>query len=263
MKVAIIAIAKNENLYINEWIDYHFKLGFDNIIVCDNDDELILKDVIKDDRVIIEDYTKVEGVQKIAYRTSFKKYKEQYDWIFLIDIDEFLVLENHNNVKDFLSGFGEEVECIRLCYKHFTDNEELDVIDGNYNVFDRFKTEVKTKFDVLTKLFIRTTIKDELISKIYQHSINADVFAVDALNNRRYEKTMMLNNVVQKVAWVNHYRSKTIGEYIRQKYFRGGANFNGARYRTLTFFWQTNVQTPEKLAYGKKLIAEYEKRELK
>ena len=57
MKVAIIAIAKNENLYINEWLDYHFKLGFDNIIICENDDELILKDVIHDDRVIIEDFT--------------------------------------------------------------------------------------------------------------------------------------------------------------------------------------------------------------
>ena len=59
MKVAIIAIAKNENLYINEWLDYHFKLGFDNIIICENDDELILKDVIHDDRVIIEDFTRI------------------------------------------------------------------------------------------------------------------------------------------------------------------------------------------------------------
>lgn len=36
MKTALIAIAKNEDLYVQEWIDYHFKLGFDDIIVYQN-----------------------------------------------------------------------------------------------------------------------------------------------------------------------------------------------------------------------------------
>lgn len=29
MKTAICAIAKNEDKYIDEWIQYHWKLGFD------------------------------------------------------------------------------------------------------------------------------------------------------------------------------------------------------------------------------------------
>ena len=36
MKVALVCIAKNEDLYIDEWIDYHFKLGFDEIFVYQN-----------------------------------------------------------------------------------------------------------------------------------------------------------------------------------------------------------------------------------
>lgn len=38
MKIAIVSIAKNENLYIKDWIDYHLKLGFDDIYIYDNND---------------------------------------------------------------------------------------------------------------------------------------------------------------------------------------------------------------------------------
>lgn len=260
MKVAIIAIAKNENLYINEWLEYHFKLGFDNIIVCDNDDELILKDVVKDKRVIIEDYTKIKNVQQIAYQQTFRKYKCQYDWILLIDIDEFLVLEKDRNVNEFLSRFNKDVECIKLCYKHFSDNEELDVIDGNYNVFDRFKTEIKFKNDDMLKQFIKTTISDSLIDYIRQHNIWRDVVTVDSLNNSCSATDKYLRRIVHEIAWINHYRTKTIGEFIRQKYFRGGPNNNGPKYKNLMYFWETNKKTKEKVDYAEKLIAEYEQK---
>ena len=36
MKTALCAIAKNENLYIREWVEYYMKLGFSNIILYDN-----------------------------------------------------------------------------------------------------------------------------------------------------------------------------------------------------------------------------------
>ena len=38
MKVAICIEIKNENRYIREWLEYHKKLGFDNIILYDNND---------------------------------------------------------------------------------------------------------------------------------------------------------------------------------------------------------------------------------
>jgi hypothetical protein len=259
MKVAIIAIAKNENLYINEWVNHHLNLGFDNIIICDNDDELILPSVVTDDRVIIEDYTTIYGVQQIAYRETFKKYRDKFDWIFFIDIDEFLVLEKHNNVKDFLSTFPEKVQCVKLCWKHFSDNEELDVIDGNYNVFDRFKTVVETKMDNMVKAFIKTNIPEELIDRITQHSIFChSIYSVDALNNENGHGKF-LNKIVHEIAWVNHYRTKTIGEFIRQKYFRGGPNRNNVKYRNLRYFFETNKKTDEKVAYAEKLIKEIKK----
>ena len=255
LKTAIIAIAKNENQYINEWLDYHFNLGFDAVILCDNDDEMILKDVVTDNRVFFEDYTKQTGVQQKSYRDCYRKYRQQFDWFLIIDIDEFLVLEN-KSLQDFLSSFNEDVECVKLCYKHFTDNNELDIIDGNDSVLNRFKTTIETRMDVWTKQFVRNNLKEEQIQWICQHYINdRTVHSVDA-TGKECENRMSLPNVVYENAWINHYRTKTIGEFIRQKYFRGGINYNNNRYHSLRYFWETNEYSQEKEEYANKLIQE-------
>lgn len=259
MKVAIIAIAKNENQYINEWVNYHLNIGFDNIVVCDNDDTLILKDIIDDPRVIIEDWTGVPSVQQPAYQETFEKYHNQFDWTMFLDVDEFLVLENHKNVKDFINSFPDDVFCIRLSWKHFTDNNELDVKDNNYNVFDRFKTPVDFKMDKWVKYFLKTSVtKNDGLRMLHQHSVgikNRQLKSVNALGELTKSDTPT-QDVVHKVAWINHYRTKTIGEYVRQKYFRGGPNYNNIKYRNLRYFWETNEKTPEKEEYAKKLIEE-------
>ena len=36
MKLALVAIAKDEDNYLREWLDYHFKIGFDEIYVYQN-----------------------------------------------------------------------------------------------------------------------------------------------------------------------------------------------------------------------------------
>ena len=38
MKSAVCAVARNENAYLLEWIDYHLNLGFDKIFLYDNND---------------------------------------------------------------------------------------------------------------------------------------------------------------------------------------------------------------------------------
>ena len=55
MRVSLCAIAKCENLYIKEWVDYHLKLDFDHIYIYDNNevDGERISDVIKDERVTI------------------------------------------------------------------------------------------------------------------------------------------------------------------------------------------------------------------
>lgn len=38
LKIHLVAIAKNEELYIEDWMIHYFKLGFDKICIYDNND---------------------------------------------------------------------------------------------------------------------------------------------------------------------------------------------------------------------------------
>ena len=51
-------------------------------------------------------------------------------------------------------------------------------------------------------------------------------------------------------AHINHYRTKTLSEFINQKIQRGDVVFENKRLN-LNYFWECNTKTPEKLKYLK------------
>jgi hypothetical protein len=254
MKVGIIAIAKNEDLYMEELIDWHLGLGFDTIIIGLNDDEF--KPLISNPQVIYEDYSGVQGVQVKAYRKLYRKYQKDFDWLLFIDIDEFVMLEK-GTIQDFLQDF--DCDEVRISCKHFTDGDALDT-DGDYRVMARFTEPMRVDEDRFVKSFINTRV-DIRHRMIYGHGIyDEDIKAMDALGNPCDSVGHRLKYVVHERCWLNHYPTKTIGEYIRQKWRRGGANNNPGRYSNWDkYFFRTNRRTQEKIDYANKIIKEIDK----
>lgn len=255
MKVGIIAIARNEQLYIREWVDHHLDLGFDNIILADNDDDFLLPGIIDYPAVMHEDYCGVEGVQPIAYTELYRKYQKDFDWLLFIDIDEFIMLDEHYvSVAEFLEGF--DCDVVRISCKHFSDGDMLDA-DGDYRVVRRFTQPYYTQLDTFVKSFINTRV--ELGErKIYGHGIyNKELDARNAYNDPCENFNQHTQRIIHEICWLNHYPTKTIGEYIRQKYNRGGANKNHKRYSDWEkYFFRTNRKTQAKIDYANKLIKE-------
>ena len=249
-KVGIIAIAKNEDLYLEEWINWHLGLGFDTIIIGLNDDEF--KPLIANPRVIYEDYTGVEKVQSLAYTELYEKYRDQFDWLLFIDIDEFVMCYTH--IKTFLYGF--DCDVVRISCKHYSDGDMLDT-DGDYRVIERFTQPYYTNLDTFVKSFINTRVElgDK---KIYGHGIyDKDLDARNAYGDPCENTNQHTTRIVHERCWLKHYPTKTIGEYIRQKYNRGGANGNPGRYTNWDkYFFRTNRRTQEKIDYANKIINE-------
>lgn len=251
MKCCIIAIAKKENNYIKEWISYHLNLGFDNIIVCDNNDtgDEKISDVINDNRVIILNYFNFKNIQPVAYTQCFLKYKDTYDWLAFIDIDEFIILDKKydNNIKNFLSdNIFKNADIIRLCYKFFTGGNKLDVENNDYSLMSRFTEEFDTIEKTWGKSIIKNTIKYIPNTSFYGHGYAAskDNVAYSADGNICQNGWIVVSKKPIYVnAWINHYPTKTIGEYVRQKYFRGGPNNNNNKYKSLNYFFRYNKRT--------------------
>lgn len=247
-KIGIIAIAKNENLYLGEWIEHHLGLGFDTIVIGLNDDEF--KPLITNPKVVYEDYSGIERVQSLAYTELYKKYQKDFDWLLFIDIDEFVMCEG--DIKDFLQPF--DCDVVRISSKHFSESDMLDT-DGDFRVVERFKEPYYTSADTFVKSFINTRIElgDR---KIFGHGIyDKTLDARNALGDPCENTNPHTTRIIHSRCWLNHYPTKTIGEYIRQKYRRGGANANPGRYaRWEQYFFRTNRKTQDKIDYANKII---------
>jgi hypothetical protein len=99
----ICAIAKNEGLYLAEWLEYHLMIGVDRIIVYNNGSE-------DDTRELCTLYPEVELVnwptrvdqQKRAYQDYLRRYRDGVDWVAFIDIDEFICYRGTSSLEEYL-----------------------------------------------------------------------------------------------------------------------------------------------------------------
>lgn len=91
--LGIVAIAKNEQDYIKEWVAFHKAVGFDKIILYNND---TMDNMVEEIIPFIEDgyviYNEIHGtVQQLnAYNDALRKYSKLFRYLAFIDCDEFL-----------------------------------------------------------------------------------------------------------------------------------------------------------------------------
>lgn len=122
MSYIICCCARNEERYIVEWLEHHFSIGFDTIIIYDNnDDALKLPALINTtkfkDRVIIRSVAGQKGFQTRVYTETL--HNDNFKWCAFIDVDEFLELKQHRTIAEYLAMFPADVKAVAinwLCY---------------------------------------------------------------------------------------------------------------------------------------------------
>ena len=227
MKVALVCIAKNEDNYIEEWINYHKKIGFDDIFIYQNDWRYV-----NDHPNVIK--IEFDGVlqQENSYNEFLKSYKSQYNWAMFLDVDEFLVLHKHNNIKDFLEEYKDH-KAVAICWANFGDNGHTNVVDDEYSVIKRF-----TKRDSNASQYIKSIVN---LSYDFHMAIHfpVEIEMVDTKFNK-----FDLQNIYKsiEIAQINHYFCKTYPEFI-QKIERGRADSSFPR--TTEDFFKFNNSSNE------------------
>lgn len=108
---AICAIAKDENSYVLEWAAYHLGIGFDHVFIYDNQSKNPLVNEFAgnkaDKYVTITRWPTALGrnAQIEAYAHCIEHHGSRFDWIAIIDLDEFINLKMDKSINDFLSRF--------------------------------------------------------------------------------------------------------------------------------------------------------------
>lgn len=201
---AIVCIAKNEENYIQEWIKYHLKLGFDHIFVYRNNWYYAVNH-----SQVTEIQWDGEIKQIDAYNTFLEK-NTIYKWVAFIDVDEFLCLKKHSSIQSFLYSMG-EVPCIAMNWVLFGDNN----LEGeDVGVLKRFTKRGPANQHI--KVIVNTEFKQVFLGP---HNTNSYWVTPTGHEGSGAFNTECNIDVIQ----LNHYFCKTKQEF-QKKIDRGRAD---------------------------------------
>ncbi|MBS7566153.1 glycosyltransferase family 2 protein [Mucilaginibacter sp. Bleaf8] len=226
--VAICCIVKNENLYFDEWIDYHTQIGVSHFYVYDNESvvpaAVTLAKYIKAGMVTV---TEIKGKEKqtTAYGMCLKTYGADCRWIAFIDVDEYIVPKTMNgSLPEFLLSY-EKFAALGISWLVFGSNGYEKKPDGlqvnNYtkrslkthSENDHIKSIVQPKFVVSPG-----TDPHHFVYQKKKFCVNENF---ERINGARVLHT---SNKIQ----INHYFLRSLEEFKR-KIGRGRADLDVPR----------------------------------
>ncbi len=254
-KIAVCTIVKNENAYLREFVEWHRNLGFDNIILYDDNDvdgehvEDAINDYIECGYVIKVDVRGYRDIICASYNDCIRRFGKDYDWIAFLDCDEHMHLEKDKTAKDFFSKFDNDVDVVGLNWMLMDDNDLL-YYDGR-PLEERFTRKVKNEYVQYDNIIENTHIKsilrcnDKNVEHAWfdnPHCIKNIGKCVDADGECIKTNYPFTQKVKHDVAYLKHFNTKTIDEFLNNKMMKWkyDAIFD------IDFFFRVNEKTEEK-----------------
>ena len=108
LEIALCTMGKNENLYIEEYINYYRKLGVDKIFIYDDNEPNTEKfsDIINSTNFkYVKIYENIKSYihnQSEAFTSCYNENKMNFGWFIMVDMDEFLYIVNDYSVKMYI-----------------------------------------------------------------------------------------------------------------------------------------------------------------
>lgn len=207
----IVCIAKLEEDYIEEFVKYHLALGFEHIFIYDNEDEPKYEKILEKYKRSITvfhipgKYNQYNAYYHFINEILFKN--EIITHVAIIDIDEFIVLKQHNNICDFINEFiKDDCEGIAMNWRFFGSSNKKE--KENIPITERFTLREKDGNIHIKTLFKKDNLKclntmhDIILNKGYIKTTAGDIVIGPFNDKKDY-------NYIQ----LNHYKCKTLEEF--------------------------------------------------
>ena len=222
--LAVVAIMKDEDPYVKEWIDYHLLAGVDHFYIYDNDSTPEFKKILQpyiDAKIVT--YTPIPGKaqQMAAYNDAVKRFRFESRYIAFLDADEFIFPKSKPTVTEILDETLSKLPraaglSIKWMFYGSSGHEKADYTQG---VLDRF-----TKRDANLNGSIKSILNPRSIDFFWTpHFPNFFDETVFALSDE-IAAQLKLDNISEKIV-LNHYHTKSREEY-ENKNKRGDGSFN-------------------------------------
>lgn len=176
----------------------------------------------------------------MCYTSGYEVYHRDYDFMAFIDIDEYLTFVPGVTLDKWLCGF-DDTDLIKLNWMCYTDNNLLHY-DGR-PVTERF-TEPMKPFDKpdwwSDKHYVNSTIKTIVNCNNAEYASflmtkTSHICATDKLDNAiaKTASGIPVNpyasacNMDYTAAWLRHFRTLTIEEFLYRRFARGIGDARG------------------------------------
>jgi hypothetical protein len=108
---------RNEEEAIAEWMAYHLGIGFDTLLVYDNGStdetpQLIAKMSEVGDVRCREWHPRTPRWQAKAYEDAIERFGAEFEWLFFIDADEFVLPLTHRSIHSVMATFTSDVAAV-------------------------------------------------------------------------------------------------------------------------------------------------------
>ena len=258
IKICLCVIAKEENLYVREFVENYKNLGYNNIFIYDNNNKNgenfsdVISDYIQNGFVKIIDYrdrSPDTKPQVDAYRDCYSRNSKLYDWLSFFDMDEFLELnKKYKKIQDFLnSRIFEKCQNIKINWAFVQPNKIL--YYENKSLSQRFKNFIPNQH-------IKSTVRGNLPINYWIKLYDPHTSALNVTTCSSSGKLILYMSPVNippelTNARLKHYYYKSFEEFcIKQK--KGKAdrlNNSNKKYIESSFknLYLNNRNDPEKL----------------
>jgi glycosyltransferase involved in cell wall biosynthesis len=216
---------KNEEPYVLEWVAFHRLIGFDRIVIYENDSTDGTAGLLEalSERGIIDEYIPWHSInaspQISAYQNAVVKCTT--DWLMFLDADEFLNIRSRVSVTAFLECIAPETSCVGVNWRMFGSGGHKQYQEGL--VLERFVRASAQSFS--GNLHVKSFFRPSLMKSVHIHAPEMAEGAALLASGAPLEMPRRGIATVSdfSIAQVNHYFTKSYEEYLIKRK-RGNAN---------------------------------------
>ena len=246
---------KNEHRYLEEWINYHIRLGFNKFILYEDEGSLSHESIIDKYYGIVDidfyDYILEKDSLEFKDITCLKHVINNYtgiDWLIKLDPDEYIVLPEGETIDDLLYKVPKKINQITLFWKLYNANGFIqEPYHGKYNLMDTYIDPIETK-QLATYFNSNVSINNYDIGKSlvrYKKYIKLIDTVGFADNFPHWFYPSSPEETLYPPGCINHYITKSFEEFYNRLKEKG--EYNKTYYRKLGDFFVLNPDLIEKI----------------
>lgn len=245
--LVVVAIVKNEVLYLQEWLDHYRLLGVEHFYIADNGSDDNSKELLSNQHdVTLKMWQPEINAQTTWYQNCIEQYSKAAKLMAFFDIDEFLVSDRQFDL----------VSSIKI----LSSKAHIGAMAINWRIFGSSKYTFRqpapvtkrfiyaSKSDRQVNKHVKCIVKPDFVSKMHVHApiLIDDKVIVDCTGKEvefidqdpRSGRTV---KICDSGLRVNHYNIKSRNEFIDIKSKRGRANLGEKECRQLKYFYNHDL----------------------